>query len=140
MVETEGVAANGLTYLGARRNEPVAAPVAEDPECILNGVQDNIRWLQRQIAVARRLSADSRSFGIFGSSMAASWLAGEVGARFDFFLDEDRRRLGKTHMGRPIVGVDSIPAGAAIFIPLAPNVAAKVAARLKARGIDCHMG
>lgn len=137
---TDGVAANELTYLGRRAGQSVTAPVAADPESVLRDVTANIHWLQQLTAKARRLAASSRSFGIFGSSLAASWLAGEIGERFDFFVDEDQRRSGKVHMGRPIIEPGAIPAGATVFVPLAPNVAGRVTARLQAAGIDCHAG
>ncbi len=136
---TSDIAANELTLLGAPSGEE-ATPPAIDPQGVRRRVAENIRWLREQAAAALRLSAARGKFGIFGSSLAASWLAGEIGDRFDFFVDEDRRRLGKLHMGRPIIGVDSIPPDAAVFVPLAPNVAEHVMARLRGRGIDCHSG
>ncbi|HVT52571.1 MAG TPA: class I SAM-dependent methyltransferase [Dongiaceae bacterium] len=135
MISTDAIAANELTYLGRRADRPVMAPAGTDPERVLRDVAANIHWLQQLVAKARGLAAAGRSFGIFGSSLAASWLAAEIGERFDFFVDEDRRRSGKVHMGRPIIDPETIPAGAAIFVPLAPNVAARVAARLQARGV-----
>jgi SAM-dependent methyltransferase len=134
-----GIAPNEITYLGRRAAAPVSPPGAADPAQVLAGVRGNVVWLGKQIAAARRLADQRPSLGIFGSSLAGSWLAAEIGGRFDFFVDEDPLRLGTTHMGRPIVGIDSIPANAAVFIPLAPNVARIVAERLAGRGIDCRM-
>ncbi len=41
--------------------------------------------------------------GIFGSSIAATWLFLELNGKVDFFVDEDLHRIGKTHLDRPII-------------------------------------
>lgn len=73
--------------------------------------------------------------GIFGSSISATWLASELEGRIGFFIDEDSNRIGKTHMGLPIVAVADVPAGAAVLLPMNPAIAQGIVKRLAASGI-----
>jgi SAM-dependent methyltransferase len=73
--------------------------------------------------------------GIFGSSISATWLAGEVPGKIAFFVDEDRERVGKQHMGLPIIAVDQVPPGASLLLPMNPTIARRIAARLAASGL-----
>jgi SAM-dependent methyltransferase len=133
-----GIAKNELTYLGRPDHAAEDVAVSAPDTQIFRQIEQTIAWLKLQIQVAERLSRSSRSFGIFGSSIAGSWLAGAMRDRVDFFVDEDPHRVGGTHMERPILAVDSVPADAEIFVPLAPNVSQLVVSRLKARGISCR--
>lgn len=67
--------------------------------------------------------------GVFGSSIAASWLVGELPA-IAFFVDEDPDRIGKEHLGRPIVAPGDVPAGSVVLLPMNPILAKRIAARL----------
>jgi 2-polyprenyl-3-methyl-5-hydroxy-6-metoxy-1,4-benzoquinol methylase len=77
---------------------------------------------------ARAARAEATSFGIMGSSIAAAWLAHEIG-EVAFFADEDESRRGNRLMGRPIVNLTEVPAGATVFIPMSRNVAERIIAR-----------
>jgi SAM-dependent methyltransferase len=77
---------------------------------------------------ARAARAEASSFGIMGSSIAAAWLAHEIG-EVAFFADEDESRRGNRLMGRPIVNLTEVPAGATVFIPMSRNVAERIIAR-----------
>jgi hypothetical protein len=57
-----------------------------------------------------RLSPGSRPFGIFGTSIAGTWLYGELGDRTSFFVDEDPARAGKAHLGVRIIAPPNVPA------------------------------
>jgi SAM-dependent methyltransferase len=128
-----------LTYLGGRAS-PTTSPVSAAAAVVANTarVEADLRWLDAQMQTARRLCAGSKSFGIFGSSISAAWLAGCLDGRFDFFVDEDPRREGRTHLGRPIIAPGSVSAGAVVFVPLITPVARAVATRLRAAGITCE--
>jgi dTDP-4-dehydrorhamnose reductase/SAM-dependent methyltransferase len=73
--------------------------------------------------------------GIFGSSISATWLASELVGRVGFFVDEDKNRIGKRHMDLAIVGLDGVPAGATVLMPMNPKIAKAIAARLAQRQI-----
>ncbi|MBY0238275.1 MAG: sugar nucleotide-binding protein [Burkholderiaceae bacterium] len=79
---------------------------------------------------------DGAPVGIFGSSISATWLASELAGRISFFVDEDSNRIGKQHMDLPIVGLDGIPAGATVLLPMNPKIAKAIAARLAPRQIQ----
>jgi len=95
-----------------------------------------IAWLRE---FGRRCAEVGRQhpFGIFGSSIAAVWLAGQLDGEVDFFVDEDEDRIGRTVMGRPIVSVDHVPKGAQVYVGLLPAVATQVAARLST--LECNL-
>jgi hypothetical protein len=72
----------------------------------------------------------SGAVGIFGSSIAATWLASELGGGVNFFVDEDVDRVGYLHMGIPIVSIDDVPDNTPVLMPLRPDDAERVADRL----------
>ena len=57
------------------------------------------------------------------------WLYGALREKVDFFVDEDRSRVGRQYQGRTIYLPEDVPAGADVFVPLVPDVAASVAQR-----------
>ena len=69
-------------------------------------------------------------FGIFGTSVAATWLAGGVANAAQFFVDEDAARQGRTHLGRPILKPDQLPRGAKVYLAFAPETAEAIRRRL----------
>jgi SAM-dependent methyltransferase len=74
--------------------------------------------------------ARGEPIGLFGTSIAGTWLAAQMEAELAFFVDEDPSRIGRDYMGRPVLSPDQVPDGALVYLPLAPKVAASVAARL----------
>ena len=87
-------------------------------------------WLNAVMQVARSHAASCRPFGLFGTSIAATWLAGGLGDQLDFFVDEDQSRIGRTFLRKPVLAPQAAPAGATLFLGLAPVVAASLASRL----------
>ena len=90
-------------------------------------LQRHLTWLDTVRAQAREFSG---AVGIFGSSIAATWLASELGGGVNFFVDEDVDRVGYLHMGIPIVSVDDVPDNTPVLMPLRPDDAERVADRL----------
>jgi hypothetical protein len=80
----------------------------------------------------------SQLFGLFGTSIAATFLTGGLGAAVDFFVDEDPNRQGKTWCKRPIYAPSQVPSGSHVMIGLAPVVAERILARMKALGLSVH--
>ena len=99
-------------------------------------VEKQIDWLSMLVQNAKRATNSAASFGIFGSSVAATWLSGALGDHINFFVDEDPSRIGKTCMGRPIISPDQIPHGSKVFLPLIDRVATAVMGRLHRPGIE----
>jgi hypothetical protein len=75
-------------------------------------------------------------FGIFGTSIAATWLQAQTGDAAKFFVDEDQNRVGQTHLGRPILSPARIPKEAPVYIALPNVIASSVALRLRAARPD----
>lgn len=117
----------------------VAPAPSADPTAAINHVRNDLAWLERFIDAARQAAAGARTFGIFGSTIAASWLYGLLGPRVSFFVEEDRHRIGRTHLDRPILSPAQVPSDAVVFLALVPKVADLVAARLAAVPFDLRL-
>ena len=84
----------------------------------------------RAAAGRARAEAGRRPFGIFGSSIAATWLAHEVDCAMHFFVDEDPNRQGQHFMGRRVLSPSQVPAASVVFVGIGGGVAEEVAWRL----------
>lgn len=114
----------------ARRADRPAAPTATalsaaESDAIFGGG----RWLAEvlsRVEAARR----TRPFGVFGTSIAATWLQAQTDGAAGFFVDEDPHRVGREHLGRPILAPAQAPAGSTVFVALPQPLAGRVAARV----------
>jgi SAM-dependent methyltransferase len=88
-------------------------------------------WLKQVIATAGA-AAKNEDFGIFGSSIAATWLQAQIEHKAKFFVDEDPNRIGRSHMGIPILTPSEVRDGATVIIPLPEIVAKPIIERLRA--------
>ncbi|MGJ0425070.1 class I SAM-dependent methyltransferase [Methylocystis sp.] len=125
-----------LSWIGkavASRDRP-----AETPQKGLDEIRAQVDWLNAQVRNSRELARSSANFGIFGTSISGTWLAGAVDDEVDFFVDEDPQRIGREHMGRPIIAPDNVAENSDVFIPLIPKVAAAVKSRLARQGVRYH--
>ena len=95
-----------------------------------------IAWLKDFIDCARKSAAGPAPFGLFGTAIAATWLWPAVSERVQFFVEEDPNRIGRTHMGRPILSPAQAPSGAVVFLALVPSIASSIRERLKYLPID----
>lgn len=100
-----------------------------------------VGWVKsfRDAALAASDAARGRggAMGIFGTAIAGVWLAGELGERAQFFVDEDPARIGGTLHGLPVLAPASIPSGATVFMGVSPVIADRIAKRIQ-RG-DIHL-
>ena len=89
---------------------------------------------QRSVGHGQHMEAQavarSPKFGIFGTAISATWLDAQTDRAAQFFVDEDQNRIGKSHLGRPILAPAGVPSGATVFVPLPDPLAAQVAGRL----------
>ena len=95
-------------------------------------VGESIRWLSEVKKHASSLSK-SKSFGIFGTSINALWLFGELELDVKFFVDEDPSRVGKKLYGRPVIEPSQVLPGATVYLPFITTLAEKIATRLNSR-------
>ena len=124
--------------LVARRAESQDARCIEAPDISGHRVlKSHLRWLEQIVLAARRL-AGRGSLGLFGTSIAATWLWGDLNGEVQFFVDEDPHRAGTQYMGCPVCTPTQVPNSSDVFIALPPNVARGIAARLAGRGGSVH--
>jgi SAM-dependent methyltransferase len=101
------------------------------PEASLERVEKAIRWLQLVAKTAKEMSSQNRSFGIFGTSIAATWLAAELDNPPRFFVDEDANRIGQLHLGVPVVSPAQAPTGSIVFVAQPIPIARLITDRLR---------
>ena len=107
-------------------------PQPEDPAAATARVRRDVDWLSGMLVHARAAAAQAGKgrFGMFGTSVAATWLAAGLGDAIDFYVDEDPARRGRTHLGRPIVTPAEVAAGSTLYLAFIGDVAAQIARRL----------
>lgn len=98
-----------------------------------------IAWLQVTSAQAILVSTGARRFGLFGTAIGASWLAGELGDRVQFFVDEDPARVGTRYLGRPVLAPQDVCQGSTVFMALPAAIAQRIVARLDRKDVDFHL-
>ena len=113
----------------------VATYTGNHADCVVQpsrGAMAGLDWLVTARATARstRADANGRPFGLFGSSIAATWLAHEVECGMDFFVDEDPSCQGQQFMGRSVLSPNQVLAGSVVFVGIGGGVAEHVARRL----------
>jgi SAM-dependent methyltransferase len=119
-----------ISLLSAAAPHP-PEPVLGDPAQAIARAESEVAWLVRMLDHARA-SARGGNFGIFGTSVAATWLAGDLGDAVEFFVDEDPARQGRRHLGRPILAPLQVPAGASVYLAFVAQVSSAIAQRLRA--------
>lgn len=118
---------------GTAAVSPVEALGVEQRE-----VFDGWETLKRVVESAR-CSSGKRDFGIFGTSIAATWLDAQLGGVARYFVDEDSNRVGRQHLGRKILAPKDIPTGGTLFIALPSALAARIAVRIRAMRPDLEV-
>lgn len=118
----------------AKEISAVCRPGSGEPpdaaaEAVIRRTRDQLAWLRSILEQARALS-EHQPIGCFGTSIAGTWLAGQLGDRIGFFVDEDPDRAGSRYLERPVLNPSQIPAGTDTLIALAPETAASVHKRL----------
>lgn len=99
-------------------------------EKIHRRVEAYVDWLNAMVDTVMECSHGDRPFGIFGTSIAATWIASQLGSRVKFFVDEDESRVGKQHMECPIIHPKDIPPDSTVYLALAPGIAEIIKRRL----------
>jgi SAM-dependent methyltransferase len=115
-----------------------AAIAAVDSHTVVPAVRREIDWLDH-VASAAEAAAAAGPIGLFGSAIAGTWLAGLLGDRVAFFVDEDRTRLDRRHLGKPILAPAQVPSGSVVFIGLIPATATRIHDRLQRLPVRFHL-
>jgi hypothetical protein len=87
---------------------------------------------------AQAVANQSKNFGIFGTSIASTWLFNEIGCSVNFFVDEDTNRIGRHYLGLPVLHPSEVPAESDVYVGLAPIVSNNVVYRLQSTGAIYH--
>jgi 2-polyprenyl-3-methyl-5-hydroxy-6-metoxy-1,4-benzoquinol methylase len=98
---------------------------------MVDRVVTQVDWLRRFADSAREASDTSTAFGLFGTSIAATWLCGVLGDAVSFFVEEDPNRLGRPYLERPVLSPAEVQPGSVVYLALIPQIAAQVARRLR---------
>lgn len=119
-----------LACVNPQPEENIAENIDNNPQKIYHRITAYVHWLTALRDEALRSASSDHPFGIFGTSIASTWLAPQLSNKVSFFVDEDQSRIGRQHLGCPIISPVEIPNHAVVFIPLAPGVAAAIFERL----------
>jgi SAM-dependent methyltransferase len=121
--------AKELTLLARRSPRELLARVGSNPADNLAAVRRRLAWV---VALGQhtRALASKDPLGVFGTSIAATWLQGELHGKAAFFVDEDPSRFGQTFMGRQILRPGEVLPGSQVMIALPTPMAEQVRARL----------
>ena len=94
-----------------------------------------LTWLECLVQESHSL-AKQNTFGIFGTSIAGTWLHQELHDHVSFFVDEDPSRIGKLYMGIPVYHTRDVPLGSLVYLPIPSNHGLSLKSRLQ----DLMMG
>jgi trans-aconitate methyltransferase len=89
-----------------------------------------LQWLRQIVDEASKIGGQGR-FGLFGTSIAATWLCSELGDVVTFFVDEDPNRINTEFMGRKVYHPEDVPGEWNVFIALPFPIARDVWKRMK---------
>jgi SAM-dependent methyltransferase len=127
-----------LTWVGSRENVPNAPPTKPDPAKGIALVESHLTTVLAQMTQAKAVADTTPAFGVFGTSISATWLSNVLGEKIKFYVDEDPGRIGQQHMGKPVFAPADVPEGSDVFLPLIPRIADAVAGRLSRAGVRFH--
>jgi trans-aconitate methyltransferase len=121
--------AKELTLVARRSERGMAWQKSVDPTREVTEIDARVKWLDNLGSEVRTLAARG-PIGIFGTSIAATWMDQELGGNAACFVDEDPNRLGELFMGRRILSPREVPSGSQIVLALPPQMADQVRVRL----------
>jgi SAM-dependent methyltransferase len=115
----------------ARMSDGWSAPrVDEVKKAIrLAGAPRRLQWLGDIVEHARG-TAGRGQVAILGTSFAATWLASMIEEKAALFVDEDRQRVGKTLLERPVVAPEEVPGDMPVYLAFPTVQADRIRARL----------
>lgn len=91
----------------------------------LNVLEKSFRWLNDFIEKAKDISSE-KQIGIFGTSIAATWLYSNIPEKIAFFVDEDPNKVNKTFLGKPVYYPADVPGNENVYISLPYNIACRI--------------
>ena len=127
-----------VSLVGRSAQSAILAPKELDSSRESEALQEAVNWLSAVMAEARGVAETSPNFGLFGSAIAATWLYQGVSNKVRFFVDEDPLRVGRTHLGLPILAPGEVPPDSDVFVGISPILSESLAARLNGGASRFH--
>jgi SAM-dependent methyltransferase len=124
--------------LVARKAPRGETPFPATDGAALEAANRTVRWLEEVVSAARASGGTDR-FGIFGTSITATWLFKEIEEQVRFFVDEDPHRAGKTFMNLPVYHPRDTPSRSHVFLGLPRKLAESVQQRLARSDVVFHL-
>lgn len=94
-------------------------------------VNKYIDGLKKFINIVTTESKNAKSLGVFGTSIAATWVFSELfQSGIDFFVEEDPNRVGKEIFNVPIIIPEKVPPDSTLIFPFKAKVADSIFQRL----------
>jgi len=92
-------------------------------------IEENINFLQYELGKIKDFLAykSPKNFGIFGTSIASTWISSYLSDHINFYVDEDPNRVGKFFMNKPVFHPDQIADSSVVYFFLAPEMSIKIA-------------
>jgi dTDP-4-dehydrorhamnose reductase/SAM-dependent methyltransferase len=106
-----------------------------NPEASVKRAQRAVRWLDDTWRAASA-HCNRTNFGLFGTSIAATWLYGQLHEEVGFFVDEAPERVGRDLLGRPVVDPGGVDEGGLVFVGMSPSIVEPICRRLAGFGVD----
>ena len=122
-----------LTAVGDMVGAASLPSEVSNPREVWHSVETRLNWLVSLSDQVRSLKR-SGPLGIFGTSIAATWLFSQLSDKVDFFVDEDPLRVGTQWQGRPVLKPAEIPKAALVVLALSPTVGRTIKARMDKAG------
>ncbi len=93
-------------------------------------LEQHIEILERSLDTFSSLVREKSKIGIFGTSIAGTWLAKTSKLENDFFVDEDHNRVGAEYLGKAILHPSQVSQDSLVFVPLPAGICQKIVGRL----------
>jgi len=142
IVAESGIVPKEITILARKTGTPGHADKMPEGEISFNTATNNVRaaleWLRSTREDAASIAVRG-NFGIFGTSIAGTWLGAELGGAVGFYIDEDTDRTGKEFMGRPVYHPGDIPSGGNGYLAFPREIAEKIREKLQKPGVSWHV-
>jgi 2-polyprenyl-3-methyl-5-hydroxy-6-metoxy-1,4-benzoquinol methylase len=127
-----------LTFLARKSKAPITDKSPKRQNSSYENVVTALQWLERTTQEALKIAKRGK-FGLFGTSIAGTWLCQQLGDAVSFFVDEDRSRIGKEFMNRKVCHPTDLTGGSNVLIALPFPIAVDISHRLKAYNISLHL-
>lgn len=111
------ISPNEITLV-ARKNESKRNSNYPKPTFLLKKNKDFLDHAIKIVSSATK----KNNISVFGSSIAATWISSQFIDRIDAFIDEDLNRVGKNHLGKPIISPSETKIGSVVYLALSSRL------------------